>query len=396
MSISRLLVSAPFLACLSVSLLGAGTGCSATPSGSPDGGAGGGGGGGGETANLTETQGCDASVKLYASPEDPSEHGPWAVGVRTVYEGGVLGEVLYPAVPGSDAGKEKVTYALYDTIPPDLQAKLHYESPPIQTGNAYRDLPMDDAHGPYPVIVYVEGRYGIKTEAFSHMAHWASRGFVVVAIDMPGVKMADQITGNFVFNIPASQEAVLNTLTSPAGDSAFLAGRLDMSRIAMVGHGEAAMWMGQEPGVKVNVVWSPICSEPSVFTPAETLLVLGNTGDLFYPGYTKPCYEYPSVEKHLVAIGSSKGRIGDDLCWIRDPQGAGFPEALIPYGPDSPQNMDIDLACTHGRPEEEIAPVIDFASTAVLEEKLMCKSADVLGGIQQKYMQVSEFLSSGN
>lgn len=381
-------------AALSFSLLAAITGCDAAPSAHGAGGDGGDGGGG--AVDLTETQGCDGSIKLYASPEDPSERGPWAVGVRTVSEGGALAEVLYPAPPGSDAGEEKVTYPLYDTIPESLQAKLSYDSPPIQTGNAYRDLPIDEAHGPYPVIVYVEGRYGIKTEAFSHLSHWASRGFVVVATDMSGMKMADMISGNFVWDIVGSQQAVLNALAAPSGDSAFLAGRIDMSRIAMVGHGENALWLGQEPGVKVNVVWSPICSIPANFSPAESLLVLGNTGDPFYSGYTKPCYESPDALKRLVSIGSSKGRIGDDLCWIRDPMGSGFPEAMIPFGLDKPSNLEVDLRCTHGRPEEEIAPVIDFASTAVLEEKLLCKSAAMLDDIQQKYPQVSEYQSSGN
>lgn len=359
-------------------------------------GSGGGGGSGGETV-LTETTGCDASVKLYAAPEDPGKRGPWPVGVRTVYEGGLPAEVLYPAMIGSEEGKEKVTYNLFDYIPDKFESQLDYASPPIQTGEAYRDLPIDDAHGPYPVILYVEGRYGMLTEAFSHLSHWASRGFVVVTVDMPGMKMADQITGSFSYNILQDQKNIITTLSGPAGDSAFLIGRLDMTRLALASHGENSLWIGNElPNVQVNVAWSPLCDSNYNLQPSGSILILGNTGDVFYNNYTKPCFDTLPGLRRFVAIGSSKGRIGDDLCWIRNAEDKGLPEVMIPFGLDKPQNMDVDLACTHGRPEEEIAPVIDFASTAVIEEKLMCRSAAMLDGIQQKYTQVNEYKNSAN
>lgn len=391
---------APGLAILScTSLLLGLAACSASP-GTPGGGGGGDGGAGnggdnGGTIALTETTGCDASVKLYASPEDPGERGPWPVGVRTVFEGGLPAEVLYPAKIGSEKGKEKVTYNLFDYIPDKFESQLNYASPPVQTGEAYRDLPIDDEHGPYPVILYQEGRYGMLTEAFSHLSHWASRGFVVVTVDMKGMKMADQITGSFSYNILGDQKSIINTLSGPAGDSAFLIGRLDMTRLALASHGENALWIGGElPNVQVNVAWSPICDPGYNLHPSGSILILGNTGDIYYKDYTLPCFDTLPGLRRFVAIGSSKGRIGDDLCWIRNTEDKGLPEAMIPFGLDMPQNMDVDLACTHGRTEEEIAPVIDFASTAVIEEKLMCRSAAMLDGIQQKYMQVNEYKSS--
>ena len=112
-----------------------------------------GGGGGGAAMEAT---GCDG-VPLLAAPADPAARGPWTVGARTVTMSGLKAEVWYPARPGSAGGASKITYDIREHLPPAEASKIPDADNPPQPCDCFRDLPIDDQHGPYPLVVFIHG-----------------------------------------------------------------------------------------------------------------------------------------------------------------------------------------------------------------------------------------------
>ena len=113
----------------------------------------------GDAASTTSTSadpnavpGCDTGSFLPV-PEDTSVRGPWPVGARTVDVAGLTVEVWYPAIVGSDAGQEKIRYDIREGLPDSEQGKVSDDDNPWQPCDCYRDLPLDELHGPYPAVV---------------------------------------------------------------------------------------------------------------------------------------------------------------------------------------------------------------------------------------------------
>ena len=134
--------------------------------------------------------GCDGA-SLLAPPADLAAPGPWPVGVRTAKVGNLTVEIWYPAQVGSDAGKPTERYDIRLQLPASEAAKIPDADNPWQDCDCVRDLPLDDAHGPYPVVLFVHGTASFRHQSLHQMTHWASRGFVVVAADHPGLKLGD-------------------------------------------------------------------------------------------------------------------------------------------------------------------------------------------------------------
>ena len=152
-----------------------------TADGSPDG-----------TASCTpagsppaDAPGC-AGVTLLARPSDPGAAGPWAVGAHTSTVAGFTTEIWYPAKWGTQVCQPKVAYDLREHLPTADQAKIPDSANPLQLCDCYRDLPIDDTHGPYPVVTFIHGTAAFRTQSLTFATHWASRGFVVVSSDHPG------------------------------------------------------------------------------------------------------------------------------------------------------------------------------------------------------------------
>ncbi|HEX9104448.1 MAG TPA: hypothetical protein VF997_19690, partial [Polyangia bacterium] len=96
---------------------------------------------------------------------------------------GLTTEVWYPAKLGSDAGKSKIVYDIREHLPPADAAKIPDSDNPPQDCDCFRDLPIDDGHGPYPLVVFIHGTAAFRTQSLTFMTHWASRGFIVVSAD---------------------------------------------------------------------------------------------------------------------------------------------------------------------------------------------------------------------
>src|SRR6188768_864981 len=122
------------------------------------------------TSSGNDVAGCEGTT-LVGNPPDFAARGPWAVGARTVTVGNLTVEVWYPALAGSDAGKPTERYDIRKQLPPTEAAKIPDGDNPWQSCDCVRDLPLDDTHGPYPVVLFVHGTASFRHQSLHQVTH---------------------------------------------------------------------------------------------------------------------------------------------------------------------------------------------------------------------------------
>lgn len=380
-------------------------GCSQTDPGGPMGGVGSGGSDGAAPgdaadggASATGT-GCSGQ-SLYPLPVDPSAPGPWPVGARTVTLAGLTTEVLYPAPIGSDTGQPKARYDIREHLPPADAAKIPDADNPWQDCDCVRDLPLDDQHGPYPLVLFIHGTAAFRTQSLTFMTHWASRGFVVVAADHPGIQLKDILGGPLGFPGSSDQagdaQKMLTALSTPSGDLAFLAGHVDPARLALSGHsagGGAIAGFGDQAQVLMPMAAGGIQSGSTL--ASSLIMGAGNDGIDSYSN-VQSGYSSSPKKKRLVGLGGNAGHLAfSDLCAIGASQG-GILQIAQNHGVTVPA-LIASLArdgCKMGQlPPADGWHIVDFATSAVLEETLQCSSsaAAQIATIQTAVPNVQEF-----
>lgn len=325
---------------------------------------------------------CSAT-KLRTIPTDPSVRGPWSVGSRTVTVSGLVTEVWYPAAPGSEAGhaKDFVNTNAYisDSIPDPNN--------PIFQIDSYDGLPLDTEYGPYPVIVYVHGTGSFRTASHALFTHWASRGFVVICADNPGIMLGDMMSGGCGALASADQAGdtrkILTALRNQSGGFSFLQGRIAADRIGLGGHsagGGAVSGLGDERGVKVIIpMASGGVSDGSSVTSA--LIMGGREDGVATPSVVRRGYSNTPFKKRLVIIPDAGHNVFLSTCPLNQYSDIdlGGLEGIANDG-CGPQYMDPALS----------TPIVNFASAAVYEETLMCSptAAGQIDTISRKYSGV--------
>jgi hypothetical protein len=378
------------------------------------GGQGNGGGGGAPPA-------CSGQ-NLLPVPDDPSVRGPWVVGVKTVKVGRLTAEVVYPAAPGSEQGVQETTYDIRSWLPqPNPPANVSNaqftpiedrESPAVKPigGGLYRDLPIDAGHGPYPVVIFMHGTSSFRIASGSLNVQWASRGFVVVAADYPGLMLADQLCSagcgcqpSGAADYPGDILAQINALNAPSGDIAFLAGHVDMTRVALSGHsvgGCTVAALSGDPNVQVVIPLSSAAPTVASSSLKSTLLVSGMSDTIFYynPGggsgignvvcngagintvndaYTQSAGP-PAVKKRLVGITGGGHLVPTDLCQ-KNADGNNAIQVLHDHhycGVDTVAVIGLPALfdCgTAGFDWQVGMKDVMYATTAALEETLTCR-----------------------
>ncbi|HKU42863.1 MAG TPA: hypothetical protein VJR89_32110, partial [Polyangiales bacterium] len=303
---------------------GAGT---AGAAGGTAGAAGGTAGAAGGAPPAAELMGCGDS-KLLALPEDETARGPWPVGQKTVKIGRLEKvEIMYPAKPGSETGKEALKVDMRVFLPQGEASKVPDAEATIISQDTYSDLPLDDAHGPYPIAVFVHGTASFRVGSWSTQALWASRGIVVVAADHPGLYLGDYLAQQCgrttaTENLSADVDAELAALAAPSGDLAFLANHIDPMRVAIAGHSAgayAAATFSTKPGVQLIMPLSGTRATTRAASLKSVLYVSGiadsvlpykpggfGVGSILYPGNATDAYDDspgpPDVKKRLVGI----------------------------------------------------------------------------------------------
>jgi hypothetical protein len=386
---------------LALAACGDDTASSSSASSGGTGGSGGAGGAGG-SAPPAETEGCDGA-KLLTSPVDTAERGPWLVGARTVQVGSLVAEVWYPARSSEGDAPGPKTYDVRQWLPDSEVDKIPLELAPIQTCDCYADLPIDEAHGPYPVIVFVHGTAGFRTQSLELVQHWASRGFVVLAADHPGLYLKDLLAGVCTGMFPEQRDlgpdldTLVAALNAPSGDLAFLEGFVDASRLGMAGHsagGSAIANRGDEARVLV-----PMASRgTSEGTALVSTLVLGAQDDAVVPyGQTKAGFDASPSPKRLVGISPAGHLTFSSLCAIENSDG----QDIVEIG-TARDVCGLGLAgalfdCEDSYLEASLGWTIsNEAASAAFEEVLHCKPerGEVFGGLQARYPEVVEVVET--
>ncbi|MBW1811763.1 MAG: hypothetical protein JRJ87_26475, partial [Deltaproteobacteria bacterium] len=145
---------------------------------------------------------------------DPMLAGPFPVGVVTyefVDESRIdsetgqprsfLVEAWYPAVQES-RDLTKWTYEVDWEASPDYLGDDYYQRlvnaglPGMET-KAVRDADIDNLHGPYPLVLFSHGSYGIRWQSVFYTLHLASHGYVVVSADHTGNTVWELIRDGF-------------------------------------------------------------------------------------------------------------------------------------------------------------------------------------------------------
>lgn len=340
--------------------------------------------------------GCD-DARFLEIPEDPALRGPWAVGARTFTIADRVAEIWYPAAPGSEVGKAPETYDIRLYLPADEQGKIPDEANPYQPCECYRDLPLDEAHGPYPGVVFIHGTAGFRTQSLTFMTHWASRGFIVVAVDHTGITLADVLGGVINADQAGDARKVMTALQAAEGELAWLSGHLDAGRFAASGHsagGMAVSGLGDHPGVQVLMPMAAggVTAGPSL----QSTLVLGAMEDAIVAyGSQADGYTSSPARKRLVGLAAAGHLAFSDLCVLGAEQG-GILQIGLDYGVDIPPFL-IGLA-SDGCGEENLSPEAGFAITlastsAVLEETLHCApwAGAAITGLPAAYPDIGEF-----
>ncbi len=383
------------------------------------------GGTGGDTGGTggvqDETVGCGSTSLLDISP-DTRDRGPWPVGhLETSF--GTFGHVivLYPAVPGSEAGAEEVWFDVRVLLPDAERAKVTDEDAKPVSVQTYRGLPIDDAHGPYPAVILVHGTASFAEASATPMAHWASRGFIVIAANHPTLYFTDQVAACAAIplvsdTLGAEVDAEIAALTSPSGDLAFLAGHVDMSRIALAGHSAGAYNVAQftgKPGVEVVIALSgnmdvkPSSSlKSSLFISGLSDAVLpfnpggAGIGIVYYPGIPldgsqSGAYGASPPRKRIIGITGGGHLTVTDLCQTNN-NGQNAMEVMQARGVGCLGMIPMLFDCGPIGAQVDWKLGIDIvadATTAVLEETLHCKPqrTSILTNFQSRYSQIGHF-----
>ena len=341
---------------------------------------------------------------LYELPEDPAAPGPWAVSSRTVTIDGLTVEVWYPAAWGSERGQPLQVYDLREHLP-DGGAGIEESETFRQTCDCYRELPLDTMHGPYPVIVFLHGFSGFRGQSLELVTHWASRGFVVLAADHPSLGLRTFLEdgiGGIAFEMlfggglmtmlgdceladsggqRAEAVSVLDALQEPAGELAFLRGRLDMTRVGAAGHsagGAAIAALSDYPGVQVVAPMSfgGVCDGRYV----RSSLVMGGMEDgIVSYAIQQRGYRDSPTPKRLIGLTDAGHMAFTSFCPIGAEEGgilaaarnAGVEFDPIFYGIIEPLSSD---GCGEGSLAPELGwEVTSYATAAAFEEILLCR-----------------------
>ncbi|HVZ31277.1 MAG TPA: hypothetical protein VG963_02570 [Polyangiaceae bacterium] len=350
--------------------------------------------------------GC-GDAQLYQVSDDPGEAGPWPVGVKTATVGlfsPTTVEIWYPAVRGSEAGQEPATYDITSWLPEGQAAKLQPGDNYPQTCDCYRDLPIDDAHGPYPGVVFVHGTGSFRTASLSTMTQWASRGFVVVAADHLGFYLKDILalaslgecdgSGVLVPDLSGDIDAEIAALTEASGDFAFLGDAVDSTRLAVAGHSlgaQAAAEASTKPNVQVVIPLStPTGSSPSP-SLKSTLIVAGLADTVWDYATNTAAYQSSPAPKRLVGIEGANHLDVTDLCSVTNASGQTSIEVGNERGICGMWLLNALAQCGSMDDPKKGPEIVNYASTAALEETLHCQDrGDAFALLTTRFWEVGD------
>eukprot|EP01062_Namystynia_karyoxenos_P083844 TRINITY_DN9740_c0_g2_i3.p2 TRINITY_DN9740_c0_g2~~TRINITY_DN9740_c0_g2_i3.p2 ORF type:complete len:423 (+),score=152.24 TRINITY_DN9740_c0_g2_i3:96-1271(+) len=340
--------------------------------------------------------------RLLQRPADPAVRGPWAVSHKRVE--GITArnfsvDFFFPAQPGSEKGGTPWSYDLRDHVPPGIRRKLpdslctpDAACPVFKDEDGFAgvwtDLPLDTEHGPYPVVFYVHGTAAWGAASCKLEAIWASRGFVVVGIDYPGITLKD-LLGITELIIPPRTDQPGDTrlmhgeLLSMADPRlAWLKGHVNATNVAVAGHSAGAMAV-DHLGDMARVVIPMAGGGPDNSPHGESAMVLSGQldGIVSDKGCIRGYENYKHAPKRLMVMANAGHQVWTDLCWIAKDHG-GIAKVAADHGVWQAPLMHklADDGCNFNGVTKYIAPAAGWTLAnrmlnAAFEETLMCDGA---------------------
>jgi dienelactone hydrolase len=290
-------------------------------------------------------------------------------------------EVLYPAVPGSEQGLAPMEVDIRYALPESEREKVTDEVQPHQSCDCYSELPVDEDHGPYPLVLFVHGTASWRTQSLSLMEHWASRGFVVASADHPGLWLSDILGSVCGLPTSGSQDLLGDLETIRAGFSDgdesldFLADRVDLDKLAVVGHSAGANAATSAAELEgVQVVISMAGSGSTDVPNLGTALFLGGMADSVVSfAQTESAYEQSASDRRLVGIAEGGHLVFSDICELTNDDGQDLVEIATEAGVCGTQFASFLFDCAASTiPAEDSSAIVKAASTWELEKHLHC------------------------
>jgi hypothetical protein len=255
-------------------------------------------------------------------------------------------EIWYPAQLGSQKGKTKVYYNFADWLPPESGVPKNASTPGIEC-NCYRDLPIDADHGPFPISIVVHDTGSFRVASSAQAAHWASRGFIAVAADHPGLTLRDTVASNGGCTYTGVDEdnahtrdipAIVRALRDANDDFAFLEAARDGDKIAISGHGRAGgahvAQSSDQAGVQLVMSWDSNISAPKRDGLKAAIFLSGMSDKLVTYETVGTAFDTTAKDLHpALLIGLSRvGHLGvTQLCGARDASGKDLAALLTQY-----------------------------------------------------------------
>lgn len=339
-----------------------------------------------------------ASRRLVPAPLDAP--GGADVGALTLELPRFRLEVWYPARPGAAAGVPPRIYDIRQALAPAEAEKVSDAQNPWQPCDCAEGLPLDDAGGPLPLVVFVHGTAAFRHQSLGLATHLASRGFVVAAADHPGLYLADTLalvcgyepTGSR--DLRGDVQTVIDTLRAAEGPLGFLAGRVDFSHIGLVGHsagGSAVASAADLGGVKAV---ASLAGNTPVRAEGVQSLFLAALEDAVVPAdRSRAAFDQSVGSRAYLALAGSGHLAFSDLCETRNAAG----QNLLEVG----REVELCGASLAGLlfdcdpdyvPQSEINPPFHAAVTATLESALLCAPADLEAALAD-FSAVAEFVT---
>ncbi len=258
-----------------------------------------------------------------------SKNGPYQPGVA--YFTTPVGDtvvVTYPVDPTSTVGKPRYVINLLrwftgsPTAP--IPAGLPSTLPTTLATDAYSGVPIS-AKGPFPVVLFSHGYGGYPEQSSFLTDHLATWGFVVVAPDHRSRDLKAVVsgtTGQGQSDVTDLRQALAYVSTLNTTPGTLLTGKLDLSRIASLGHsagGGAAISVATDSDIRTYVALAPAPAAPP--PPKPGLVMQGTADKVVNPGGTAKLYAKLPTPKRLILVGRAGHNVFDDGCTIGAAQG---------------------------------------------------------------------------
>ena len=262
------------------------------------------------------------------SPQTPpvyTARGPNEVGVLTLSLSDRKIEVYYPAAAGAAKGRVNDVYLQTEPVPPMLAGMLKKipESVDLKvTVPAFRDAPAASGKT-FPLVIVSHGAGGWRSGHGNLLSGIASWGFVVASVDFPEYGFAS-------FASPSRDMAARRTSSAAALDAALdlmarqtadaqspLAGLIDMSSIAAVGHsaGGGTMFAAiDNPRIDTVIGWAPVPPQSPGATPKPTLIIAAQNDSGIKVDTLVSAYDKLNAPKRLVIVPGMGHNAFSDSC----------------------------------------------------------------------------------